>query len=120
MTCVVLSGSAGSGVLRQYLIDRGIPKARVIVATSPQYLQACEMFRDAIEKERSVTHLRDEGQAVLDRSVETTDRDRRGGWLPSTADGDETPLEAVSLALWGARTTKFKPRGDDDRKAVFL
>jgi hypothetical protein len=118
MTQVVLSGSAGAGVLRQYLIDRGIPPGRVVTATTAQYLQACEMFRDAIEKEKTVTHLDSEGQIPLDRSVAVTDRDRRGGWLPTTDDGDETPLEAVSLALWLARTTTRTPRGDREQKVM--
>jgi hypothetical protein len=115
---IVLSGAAGAGVLRQYLLDRKVPPARITVANTPQYLQACEMFRDAM-RERSVTH-RAEGQSVLDNSVAVTDKDRRGGWISTVPDGDETPLEAVSLALWGARTTKLKPRGDGERKAVFL
>lgn len=120
MTQVVLSGSAGAGVLRQYLMDRGVPAKRIVVASTQQYLQACEMFRDAIEKEKSVTHLAVPGQSALDRSVAVTDKDRRGGWLPTTADGDETPLEAVSLALWLARTTKLKPRGDRELRTVIL
>jgi hypothetical protein len=120
MTVVVLAGDAGTGVLRQYLIDRGVPPRRIVVASTAQYLQACGMFREAVEKERSVTHLGGEGQQALEDSVSVTDKDKRGGWIPSTPDGDETPLEAVSLALWGARTTTLKPRGDGERKAVFL
>jgi hypothetical protein len=114
---IVLSGAAGAGVLRQYLVDRGVNARRIIVASTPHYLQACEMFRQAI-RERTVTHLAS-GQEVLDESVSVTDIDKRGGWIATTPDGDETPLEAVSLALWGARTTK--PRRDpSERKAVFL
>lgn len=120
MTVVVLSGAAGTGVLRKYLLDRGVGPRRVVIASTPQYLQACEMFREALEKESSVTHLDATGQSSLDDSVSSTDKDRRGGWIPSTPDGDETPLEAVSLALWGARTTKLKPRGVEKRKAVIL
>lgn len=118
-SCIVVSGSAGAGVLRQYLMDRGVPRGNIAVATTPQYLQACAMFRDALEKEHSVTHLED-GQGPLDESVRVSDKDRRGGWIATSADGDETPLEAVSLALWGARTTKLKPRGVEKRKAVIL
>lgn len=118
MTVVVLSGAAGAGVLRQYLVDRGVPPRRIIVANTPQYLQACEMFREAVEKESSVTHLASDGQAALDESVAVTDKDKRGGWIPTTPDGDETPLEAVSLALWGARTTKFRPSDGEKRKAL--
>lgn len=118
MKVVVLSGSAGAGVLRQYLVDRGVPPLRILTASTAQYLQACGMFREAVEKERSVTHLSGEGQEALDESVSITDTDRRGGWIPSTPDGDETPLEAVSLALWGARTSKLRPAGGAKRKAL--
>lgn len=105
MNRLILSGSAGAGILKQYLTDRGVPKRLIVIVSTAQYLQACEMFREAIEKEQSVTHLRS-GQDALDGSVALTDRDRRGGWRSTTADGDETPLEAVGLALWGARTFK--------------
>lgn len=114
---IVLSGAAGAGVLRQYLIDRGVSARRIVVASTPQYLQACEMFRDAVA-DGSVTHLRD-GQDALDASVAVSDKDRRGGWIATVADGDETPTEAVSLALWGARTTPKRKRAGE-REAVIL
>lgn len=118
MKAVVLSGAAGTGVLKQYLMDRGVPASRIVIATTQQYLQACEMFREAVEMERSVTHLVSEGQAPLDGSVAVTDKDRRGGWMATTEDGDETPLEAVSLALWIARTSKRTPAGEQGRALV--
>ena len=71
-------------------------------------------------KARSDTHLLGDGQTVLDDSVSLTEKDRRGGWIATTKDGDETPIESVSLALWGARTSKYKPRGNRERRAVIL
>ena len=115
----VLSGSAGAGVLRQLLIDEGVPPRMITIASTPQYLQACETMRDSL-KAGTVCWLDVEGQEQLSGSVAVCDVDRRGGWVPTVPDGDETPLESVSLALWGARTTKRKPRGDYERKAVFL
>lgn len=115
---IVLAGSAGAGVLRQLLIERGVSAARILVATTPQYLQACEMFRDAVA-DGSMSHLAD-GQKPLDDSIAVADRDKRGGWLATTADGDETPVEAVSLALWAARTTKRKPHGERTSRGLVL
>ncbi|MCW4458177.1 terminase large subunit domain-containing protein [Microbacterium sp. MPKO10] len=116
---IVLSGSAGAGVLKQMLVQAGVNEKRVIVANTSQYLQACEMTRNAAE-ERSLTHKPD-GQVALDDSVAVCDRDKRGGWRATVPGGDETPIEAVSLALWGAKTTRRKPKGDrEERKAKIL
>ena len=115
----VLAGSAHAGVLAKLLTDRGVPSGMVTVASTPQYLQACAMTLEAV-RGGSMTHLASEGQAVLDAAVSVCDTDKRGGWVSTVAGGDETPLEAVSLALWGARTTKRKPRGAEKRKAVIL
>lgn len=115
---IVISGAAGAGVLKSMLIKRRVPERRVRVANTPQYLQSCVMFADAVEQ-KTVTHLASEGQAALDASVGLIDKDKRGGWT-AHGDGDETPVEAVSLALWGARTSKKKPmdRPEGKRKAV--
>ena len=114
---IVLSGSAGAGVLRQMLVDRKVPPRKIVVASTPQYLQACEMTRNAAA-ESSMTHLAS-GQGPLDESVAVCDRDKRGGWVATVPGGDETPIEAVSLALWGARTAKA-PTVPGERKAVIL
>lgn len=115
---IVVSGAAGAGVLKSMLLKRGVPERRVRVANTPQYLQACVMFDDAI-REKRVTHLASEGQAALDASVGLIDKDKRGGWS-AHGGGDETPVEAVSLALWGARTSKRKSKPEGQRKAVIL
>jgi hypothetical protein len=114
---IVLSGSAGAGVLRQMLLDRGVSARRITVASTPQYLQACEMFRNAAEE--GLMTRSEHGQEALTASVAVCDRDKRGGWLATVPDMDETPTEAVSLALWGARTAKRQPR-DGERKVVIL
>lgn len=116
-SAIVLAGSAGASVLRQMLVDRKVSPRRIVVAGTSQYLQSTEMFRDAV-RDGSVSHLNSEGQHALDASVAVVDRDRRGGWMSTVPDGDETPLEAVSLALWAART--FKPRSNEKPKGVIL
>ncbi len=113
---IVLAGSAGAGVLRQLLIDRKVFPRRITVASTSQYLQACEMTRTAVA-DRTLTH-RASGQKLLDDSVSVSDRDKRGGWKATTPDGDEIPLSAVSLALWAART--FKARKKDSERTVVV
>ncbi|MFF2054122.1 terminase large subunit domain-containing protein [Leifsonia sp. NPDC058194] len=119
---IVLSGAAGAQVLKQLLIERRVREKRIQIVNTPQYLQACGMLDDAMKGEGdiAVTHLAADGQAALDASVSVVDKDKRGGWKATTPDGDETPLEAVSLALWGARTSRRTPQGDSERKAVIL
>lgn len=116
---LVLGGSAGAGVLKQLLIDRRVPEKRIRVVSTPLYLQACAMFADAVESGKA-THLASEGQSVLDASISIVDKDKRGGWMATVPEGDETPVEAVSLALWGARTSKRKVRVEGERRGVIL
>lgn len=140
---IVLSGKAGAGVLAQLLHDRGVPSSVIHVATTVEFFQACATFLDSIRYSAKlagvadsevegdeltafkVTHLATEGQAALDASVAVCDKKKRGldgnwSWHPTTPDGDETPLEAVSLALWIAKTTKRKPRGDTERRGAMV
>jgi len=137
---IVLSGQAGAPVLAQLLKDRRVPDGVVKFASTPEYTQSCSMALDAIRESATVargndvledgellpfTHLVSEGQTQLDISVSVSDKKQRGlsgawGWSSTVPDGDETPVEAMSLAYWSAKTTRLKPRGDRERKAVFL
>lgn len=139
---IVLSGASGAPVLAQLLRDRGVPDAVLKIANTPEYTTSCSMTLDAVRASAKAakanaelapdevlplpfTHLADDGQAQLDESVAISDKKLRGnsgawGWIPTTPDGDETPIEAVSLAYWLAMTTKRKPYGEKERRAVFL
>ena len=112
-SAIVLGGSAGSSVLKQLLIEKRVPEKRIHIVNTPQYLAACGMLDDSV-KAGSITHRANEGQAALDEAVGVVDKDKRGGWISTTIDGDETPVEAISLALWGARTSKRKPAEQPD------
>lgn len=116
---IVLSGSAGAGVLRSMLVDRKVPSRMIIVANTSQYLQSVATTMETV-RAGEFTHLAADGQAQLDASVAAADLDKRGGWVSTVLGGDETPIEAVSLALWAAKTTKRKPRGDKERKSVIM
>ena len=138
---IVLSGSAGAPVLALLLKERKVPDAVVKIATTGEYTTACSVTLDAVRDAYKVaranegrdelvplsfTHLEHEGQSQLDDSVAVADRKLRGkttgvwGWEATTPDGNETPIEAVSLAYWSAKTTKRKPYGEKERRAVFL
>lgn len=119
---IVIGGSAGAAVLKQLLIERKVKERWIRIVNTPQYLQACAMFHEATGDIDSgkMTHLAHEGQQVLDDAIEIVDKDKRGGWMSTTADGDETPVEAVSLALWGARTSKRVPRDENKPRGVIL
>lgn len=114
----VLSGRAGATVLADLLHKRKVPERRVIVLNTPQYLQSCAGYLDEI-RAGTVTHLRAEGQVALDEAVAVTERRNRSkvddAWSWWSADGSYVHLEAVSLALYGARTLK-PPRRVDPSK----
>lgn len=131
-SAIVLSGRAGASTLAQLLADRGVPPRIVKVATTPNYYDACSMFADAIDtaakipenETPEVTH-KATGQQPLDESVTACEKRARGtggawGWHSTIAGGDETPLEAVSLAYWAARTTKRRRERSEKRKAVIV
>lgn len=106
---IALAGP-GAAVLLNALRDRKVPARVVHVMSTPDYLAACAMFYDGI-RDHTVTHLDKEGQRVLDQSVAVSDRKVRGqngawGWQATTLDGDETPVEAASAAVWASRTRK--------------
>src|SRR5699024_9408127 len=109
---IVVVGRAGAPLV-QALRDRGVGKRVLIHASGPEYFAACAMFLDAV-RDGSLTHSAVEGQKVLDESVAVCHRKDRGqdgswSWEPTTDDGDETPVEAVTVALWGAKTTRRDP-----------
>ena len=110
---IVISGKAGADALELALRERGVSRMAIHVATSMEYYAACSQLPDAV-RGHAVTHpIAPEGD-LLDASVAISDKKQRTangawGWIATTPGGDETPVEAVSLALWGVRTTKRRP-----------
>jgi hypothetical protein len=119
---IALSGRSGALVLAHLLRERKVPSYRIHLLTTPQYFQACQFLLDGV-REGTVTHLDHEGQQVLDESVAVADKKTRGGawgWSVTVPDGDETPVEAVSVALWAARTSKRASRVESKTKVVVM
>lgn len=115
---IALSGRAGAPALAQLLRDRGVPDRWIVIPSTPKYVDACSMWLEGV-RGGTVTHKR-EGQSALDESVAVTDLDKRGGLAATVPDGDETPVEAVALAHWVARTSLLNAKRQTERKAKFL
>jgi len=115
---IALSGRSGAPALAQLLRDRRVPDRWIFLPSTRQYVEACSMWLEGM-RGGTISHRRD-GQVVLDDSVAVTDVDKRGGLSATSVDGDDTPVEAVALAHWVARTSPLGKARSTERKAVFL
>lgn len=103
--CVVIDGRNGVDVLVDKIQDTWRMKGSVIRPSAKDMLAAVGTMTDAIN-EQSVTWFRQQ-TALRDSAVTSTRRDLAGGWAYG---GDNSlPIEACSLALWGAQTSKRDP-----------
>lgn len=117
---IVIDGKSHSSALQERLMEAADGKTARLMRksiknpTSMEVTAACSLMLDAVHEGR-MTHY---GQPALDASATLTERrtiGKDGGWgFKSTEKADATLIEAASLALWGAMTTKRKP----GRKAV--
>lgn len=111
---IEILGGSGGPALADALHARGVPRRIVHQATTADYLASCSMLMEGL-RTGAVTHPAGTAPGdVLDSSVAVCDRKRRRvdgafGWEATTADGDETPLEAVSMAAWAAKNTRRRP-----------
>lgn len=107
---VVIDGRAGVGYLVDALRVEGLGKRVILVPSTDQAITAHTMLDQAIT-EGALAHS---GQALLDDQVRTATRRSIGrdggyGWASRDPEGSVTVLDAVTLAHWGAKTTKRKP-----------
>lgn len=116
---IVVDGRSGSGAFVEALLARKVPATVVVRPTADQYTAAHKMFLDAVEA-GGLTQFAPDGEplalavaAAIRRTIGT-----QGGWgWGSMSDDTEiSPLDAVTLAHWGAKTSKRKP----GRKQVVL
>lgn len=113
---IVIDGKSGVGYLVNALLDGGVPKSVVITMGTDQVTSANSMF-DAAVIGRDITHR---GQVPLDEHVKSAEKRKIGttggfGWQAPDG-GSVALLDAVTMAFWGAKTTKRRP----GRKAMFL
>lgn len=107
---VVVDGLSGSDALCDNLADLRAPRGYVVRPRTGDVIAAATGLLDEL-KARTLAHSR---QPALDDSALGSARraiGSRGGWGFGPTEGhDSTAVEAVSLALWGARNTKRDPR----------
>lgn len=113
---IVVDGKAGVGYLVNALHEARVPKSVIITAGTDTITTASSMLESGIQT-KTVTHR---GQEELDDQVKDAEKRKIGtnggfGWAAPEG-GSVALLDAVTLALWGAKTTKRRP----GRKAGFL
>ena len=103
--CVVIDGRNGVDVLVDRIVDTWRIKGSVIRPSTKDVIAAAGTLTNALN-EKSVTwfHL----QEILNESAVTSvKRPIGGGW--GFGGENSAPIEAASLALWGAQTSKRNP-----------
>ena len=114
-SAVGVSGRSGALALQQDLRAMKPPRNYLRILDNQEYFTACSGFLNAV-RGRTVSHPGGYNAASdpLDASVGVSDKkirtaDGAWGWYSTAGEGDEVPLEAVSVALWMARTTRRRP-----------
>ena len=109
---IALAGGAGAKALKQSLRDCGVPERVIRVMSTPEYFAGNAMLVDGITQSRTVTVPAGEATDALELSVKVSDKKAGTSgwrWIATTPDGDRLPMEAISVALWAARTNKRRP-----------
>lgn len=101
---VVIDGKSGVGAMAEALTKARVPSRRFTMPTVSDVQTAHSMIEDAIN-DGTLTHS---NQAGLNAAVAVATKRKigaAGGWgWQAIADGDVTPLDAATLALWAAAT----------------
>ena len=103
--CVVIDGRNGVDVLVERIADTWRVKGSVIRPTSKDMIAATGTLTNALN-ERSVTWFHQQ-EALNDSAITSVKRPLGGGWC--FGGDNSTPIEAASLALWGAQNSKRNP-----------
>lgn len=109
---IAISGGGASKALRQALRDRDVPERVIHVLTTGEFFAGNAMLLDGVTKSHTVTVPAGEPTDALEQSVKVSDKKVGTSgwrWIATTPDGDRLPMEALSVALWAARTNKRKP-----------
>jgi hypothetical protein len=106
---IVIDGRSGTDALVAALHEGKVSRKAIVVPGTRGVIASATMLYDAVRR-KAVTHY---GQRTLDAAAlaarkRTIGHD--GGWgFGSDGDADITPIEAASLAYWGAMTTRRNP-----------
>lgn len=103
--CVVIDGRNGVDVLVERIADTWRMKGSVIRPSTKDMIAATGTLTNALS-ERSVSWFYQQ-EALNDSAITSVKRPVGGGWCFG---GDNSiPIEAASLALWGAQNSKRNP-----------
>jgi len=105
-SCVVIDGRNGVDVLIDKIKDTWITKGSVVKASMKDVVAAVGMLTDAVNEKKLTWYRKQE--VLNDSAVTSTKRPIGGGW--GFGGENSTPIEACSLALWGAKTSKRNPQ----------
>ena len=104
-SCVVIDGRNGVDVLVERIADTWRVKGSVIRPTIKDMIAATGTLTNALS-ERSVTWFHQQ-EMLSDSALTSIKRSLGGGWC--FGGENSTPIEAASLALWGAQNSKRNP-----------
>jgi len=104
-SCVVIDGRNGVDVLVERIADTWKIKGSVIRPTTRDMIAATSTLTNALN-EQSVTWFHQQ-EALNDSAITSVKRSLGGGWC--FGGDNSTPIEAASLALWGAQNSKRNP-----------
>ena len=118
LAMIAIAGGSPSKVLHRALRDRGVSERAIHIATTGEYFAANAMLTSSVTS-KTITVPQGAETDALERSVAICDKrltPQGWRWVSTSPDGDRQPMEAISLALWAARTTKRLP----GRKQVLI
>lgn len=122
---IVVDGTGLAGAFVNALRAAGVPDRVIKTPSWTEVAAGNAMMLNAVIT-GEVTHLKSEGQQVLDTSATGTTKKFHGdkgawSWSPINEQADEVPIAATALAYWAAKTSKRRPgqgRSGSNRKAV--
>ena len=103
--CVVIDGRNGVDVLVERISDTWRMKGSVVRPSTKDMIAATGTLMDALA-ERSVTWFWQQG-TLEESAITSVKRPLGGGW--GFGGDNSIPIEAASLALWGATNSKRNP-----------
>lgn len=104
-SCVVIDGRNGVDVLVERIADTWTMKGSVIRPSTKDMIAATGTLTNAINEEAVTWFFQQE--ALNDSAITATKRSLGGGW--GFGGDNSIPIEAASLALWGAQNSKRNP-----------
>lgn len=104
-SCVVVDGKNGADVLTERLQETWKAKGSIIRPSGRDVIAAASTLVDMLT-EKTVTWYKPQTE-LREAAVTATKRPIMGGW--GFGGEDSTPIEAVALALWGAKVSRRNP-----------